>query len=135
MPIVFADACYWIARLNDRDSLHQLATLLSDDMESRRIVTTELVLIEVLNFFAEWGPARRSSAVALVLNLQYDLNVDIIKLSEIPFEDAVDLYYARPDQEWGLVDCASFLVMADNNIQEALTNDHHFTQAGFTILM
>ena len=33
------------------------------------------------------------------------------------------------------MDCASFQLMTAYNIQEALTNDHHFTQAGFTILM
>ena len=51
------------------------------------------------------------------------------------FWEAVDFYNSRRDQEWGFVDCASFQLMAANSIQEALTNDHHFTQAGFTTLM
>ena len=51
------------------------------------------------------------------------------------FRDVVNFYDARPDQEWGLADCASFQMMAERNIREALTNDHHFTQAGFNILM
>ena len=54
MDNVFADACYWIAKLSRRDSLHEIAVLLSDTLDSRRIVTTELVLVEVLNFFANW---------------------------------------------------------------------------------
>jgi predicted nucleic acid-binding protein len=29
------------------------------------------------------------------------------------------------------VDCASFVVMADEKMVEALTNDRHFDQAGF----
>ena len=135
MDDVFADTCYWIAKLNERDSLHEVAVLLSDTLGSRRIVTTELVLGEVLNFFAESGPANRRGAVALLLELQDDLNVDIIELSDIRFWAAVDFYIARPDQEWGLVDCVSFLVMENRGIREALTNDHHFAQAGFTILM
>ncbi len=135
MDGVFADACYWIAKLNERDSLHEIAVLLSDTLGSRRIVTTELVLGEVLNFFAEFGPANRRGAVALVRELQDDPNVNVIELSDIRFWDAVDFYNARPDQEWGLVDCASFQLMTARNIQEVLTNDHHFTQAGFTILI
>ena len=135
MDDVFADACYWIAKLNERDSLHEIAVLLSDTLGARRIVTTELVLAEVLNFFAELGPANRRGAVALVRELQDDPNVDVVELSDIRFQDAVDFYNARLDQEWGLIDCASFQLMQTRNIQEALTNDHHFTQAGFTILM
>lgn len=135
MDDVFADACYWIAKLNQRDSLHEIAVLLSDTLDSRRIVTTELVLGEVLNFFAELGPVNRQGAVSLVRGLREDPDVDVIQLSEIRFWETVDFYHSRPDQEWGLVDCASFLIMESHGIQDALTNDHHFTQAGFTILM
>ena len=135
MDDVFADACYWIAKLNERDSLHEIAVLLSDTLGSRRIVTTELVLGEVLNFFAELGPANRRGAVALVRELQDDPNVNVIELSDIRFWDAVDFYNSRLDQEWGFVDCASFQMMTAQNIQEVLTNDHHFEQAGFTTLM
>jgi predicted nucleic acid-binding protein len=48
---------------------------------------------------------------------------------------SLDLYLARADKQWGLVDCASFIVMADEQIDEALTNDHHFDQAGFRTLL
>jgi len=39
------------------------------------------------------------------------------------------------DKEWSLVDCASFLVMRDEDIELALTADHHFEQMGFTALL
>ena len=135
MDDVFADACYWIARLNARDSLHEVAMLLSETLENRRIVTSESVLGEVLNFFAEWGPSYRQAAVALMQDLRSNSNVDVLGQSTEQFWNAVAYYNARPDQEWGLVDCASFQAMQAYNIREALTNDHHFTQAGFIILM
>lgn len=135
MGDVFADACYWIARLNERDSLHELAALLSDTLGGRRVVTTELVLVEVLNFFAELGAEKRMAAVILAQELRDSCDVDVIELAAVQFWNAVDFYNSRPDQEWGLVDCASFQLMQARNIREALTNDHHFTQAGFTILM
>jgi len=37
------------------------------------------------------------------------------------------------DKDWSLIDCTSFLIMSDQGISVALTEDHHFTQAGFTI--
>ena len=39
------------------------------------------------------------------------------------------------DKEWGLVDCTSIIVARDMGITEIFTTDHHFEQAGFTILL
>ncbi len=50
-------------------------------------------------------------------------------------ERALLLYSDRPDKAWGLVDCASFIVMKDEGITDAFTIDRHFEQAGFTCLL
>lgn len=44
---------------------------------------------------------------------------------------AVALFQNRSDKAWSLTDCLSFVVMQDRGIQQALTGDHHFAQAGF----
>lgn len=41
----------------------------------------------------------------------------------------------RPDKDWSLIDCMSFVVMEDMAIEEALTTDRHFEQAGFRALL
>lgn len=41
----------------------------------------------------------------------------------------------RPDKDWSLTDCTSFVVMQDAGINEALTGDRHFEQAGFKTLL
>jgi predicted nucleic acid-binding protein len=51
------------------------------------------------------------------------------------FEAGIDLYSRRPDKEWSLTDCISFVVMQERGITEALTGDYHFVQAGFSILL
>jgi len=48
---------------------------------------------------------------------------------------AVALYSSRPDKDWGVTDCASFVTMKDRAITEALTVDRHFEQAGFCALL
>ena len=135
MTEIFADACFWIAFLNPRDALHDMAQLLYQEYSGRQILTSELVLVETLNFMASYGAQGRSSAVHLVRGFERNTNVKVEPLRTEHFWNAVALYNARADQEWGLVDCASFQLMRSRNIQDALTNDHHFTQAGFTILM
>ena len=135
MRPVFADACYWIALLIYRDALHDVAVMLRDQMQHRQIVTSQLVLVETLNAVSRFGAPQRQAAVQLVQNLHGNPGVDVIEQTALQFWNAVAYYNARPDQEWGLVDCASFQIMQTHNIREALTNDHHFTQAGFIILM
>jgi len=49
--------------------------------------------------------------------------------------EAWRLYSDRADKEWSLTDCMSFVVMNRNGISEAFTNDRHFEQAGFNILL
>jgi predicted nucleic acid-binding protein len=49
------------------------------------------------------------------------------------FERAFAVYAKFADKEWSLVDCASFEMMRDEKLKDALTNDGHFTQAGFVI--
>src|SRR5208282_5143253 len=46
-----------------------------------------------------------------------------------------DFFSARPDKEWSLTDCISFVVMNERGMTDALTSDHHFEQAGFQILL
>ena len=135
MRPVFADACYWIALLLERDQWHDVALRLFYEMAHREVITSELVLVEVLNFMGKFGETKRRAAVALVRSFQNNTNVKVEPVRTEQFWNAVDFYNARPDQEWGLVDCASFQIMQTRGIHEALTNDHHFTQAGFTILM
>jgi len=45
------------------------------------------------------------------------------------------LYQNRPDKNWSLTDCISFVVMQEHGITEALTADRHFEQAGFVPLL
>lgn len=59
MRRVFADAGYWIALLNARDGLHAKALEVSATLGRSRIVTSEMVLTEVLN--RSPGKANRSA--------------------------------------------------------------------------
>jgi uncharacterized protein len=67
--------------------------------------------------------------------LTHEPRVRVVRPGEALTERALQLYDERPDKEWSLTDCLSFVVMKEAHIREALTTDHHFEQAGFTVLL
>jgi predicted nucleic acid-binding protein len=135
MNAVFADAGYWIALFNPRDQLHTKAITVSNTLHGRLIVTSQMVLTEFLNHFAALSQPFRQRAVQVVRSLQDDSDVDIVPQTEAQFTAALTLYAQRPDKEWGLTDCVSFLIMQERGITEALAHDDHFSQAGFMPLL
>ncbi len=99
------------------------------------IVTSEMVLTEVLNFYSAYGSAFRERAVQFVKSLREDYNVTIVSQTSEHFDRAMSLYAVRPDKTWGLTDCGSFVIMEEHGITKALSYDHHFVQAGFDALL
>jgi predicted nucleic acid-binding protein len=134
MTQVFADTSFWFALLNPRDVLHSKAMALSTSLTRARLVTSEMVLVELLNALSDAGPLRTAAAAAAQA-VRENANTTLIKQSEEQFEEAFTLYRKSADKNWSLTDCSSFLIMQDLHIPDALTHDRHFQQAGFTALL
>ena len=97
------------------------------------LTTTAMVLSEVASTFSP--RTTRSRFVQLYREMRADPTITIVPVDPELFERGIDLYAARSDKDWSLVDCISFAVMEDSGITEALTGDHHFVQAGFKALL
>lgn len=134
-PVVFADASFYIALLSRKDRHHQRALRWQRLLrrESIRVVTSDAVLWEWLTFFAE--PSTRSIAFTGYQRLQRDPAVEIIGFDPPLCAAATNVYGARPDKSWGVIDCLSFVVMQQRSLTAALSTDHHFEQAGFSALL
>ena len=132
MNAVFADTSYFLALVNANDDAHQRATEFSESHQVA-VVTTAWVLTELANALA------RSSHRGVFLRILDDLHADptctVVALGHALHEQGIELYRARPDKDWSLTDCISFLVMEQRGLTDALTADHHFEQAGFRILL
>ena len=72
MSIVFADTAFWLALLIRSDQWHESAINAYNQLNSRQIVTTELVLIELLDGVSRLGTDNRDRAVAFVQELHND---------------------------------------------------------------
>jgi predicted nucleic acid-binding protein len=133
MRQIFADTSYWIALVNPRDQIHQKAISVTQQLSTVILLTTEMVLVELLNSFSD-SPFR-DAVGGMVARLRQDQNLTIIPQTSVQFESALQRYRQAADKSWSLTDCASFQVMDAENIQAALTHDQHFVQAGFEALL
>lgn len=135
MNEIFVDTGYWIALINSDDALHRKAAQIAPTLANRRLITTDLVLNELLNGLSKRGRLLRQSAVATIRRLQQAPNVEIVLQTPALFDRALNLYRDRPELAWSHTDCVSFCLMDDRQIHEALAHDHHFEQAGFLALL
>lgn len=134
--LIFADTFYWVALLSPRDTFHRQAIALTTKLGKTKIITTDEVLTEVLNFLSDGGTRLREQAVIIVRQL---LNADsgkvvVLSQSRSTFLGALELYEQRLDKGYSLTDCISMMTMKQMEISQILTHDHHFTQEGFVIL-
>ena len=77
----------------------------------------------------------RSDAIGRLEAIERDSRIEVVPLSEDLYVQAADLFRQCADKEWGLTDCISFVLMREKGLQEALTTDTHFRQAGFRALL
>lgn len=134
MKIVFADTVYWVALINPKDEWRGSALSAGASLGDARLVTTDSILIEVLNFFAEHGEDARLRAVAVAEEILTNADTEVVRHSHDGFLAGLALYKARADKGYSLTDCISMNAMRERNIAEVLTHDRHFAQEGFTLL-
>jgi hypothetical protein len=129
---VFADTHFFITLLNARDEAHARAVRIESGPRLY-LVTTRWVLAEVADAMA--APAYRTRAARFLALAKSNPWLGILDASDALFEQGCDIYSKRPDKEWSLTDCISFVAMANEGLTEALTGDRHFEQAGFKTLL
>jgi len=131
---IFADSLYWVALANKRDEWHEAVQKVSKTLGEFRIVTTDEVLTEFLTSLSG-GEFWRKKAAGLVRAILEDTNVTVIRQTHSLFLMGLDLFEKRPDKEYSLTDCISMEKMRSQGLNEVLTNDHHFEQENYTVLI
>ena len=133
MKAVFADTFYWVALTNPNHTRYRDAVAFDKMLADATIFTTDEVLSEFMTFFSA-DRSQRSQAAVTIRRLLAHPQVRVIEQSRESFLSGLDLYQARPDKGYSLVDCISMQTMRREGLTEALTNDRHFEQEGFRAL-
>ena len=127
----FADSFFYMAILNPRDQCHERVIAKAKLLDGF-IVTTDAILLEIADAFC--SPSDRERIGYFVRQLWTSSEIKVVELSRDLLQKGLSFFESRSDKEWTLTDCISFVVMEEEGIKEALTGDHHFEQAGFSIL-
>jgi len=128
----FVDSFYLLALFNPHDAAHAKAMEWAQ-VPNRWFFTTDWVLTEVADALSR--STSRIACAKFLDEFRQSLRVEVSRASPELFESGWKLYIARPDKDWSLTDCISFVVMQERGLTEALTGDHHFEQAGFQALL
>lgn len=137
MRYYFADTSGWGNLIDPTENFHLLAAQFYDSRRKQGLIalTTNYVIAELVALMTSPLRIRRQTIISFVESLQTSPYVEIVHINETLDAAAWQLLKARADKNWSLVDCASFALMQQRGITEALTSDHHFEQAGFTRLL
>jgi len=130
--MIFVDTSFLVALALPRHSLHARALRWAGSIQER-LVTTDFVVCEFINALSD--PDERPKAHRTLEWLRRQVDVAILEASRTWVESGLKLHAERSDKEWSLTDCISFDVMEASSLSQALTNDHHFEQAGFEALL
>ena len=135
MKAVFIDTSALIAMGNKRDQFHQQAIRLRKQLirSKKTHITTSAVLMEFGNAFSPIP--LRPTAIRLIETIKISRFWKVVTINDDLFDRGLAKFKHITDKNWSLIDCISIIVAEELDISEVFTNDHHFEQAGFKILM
>ncbi len=132
MKKCFADTSYFLAILIPQDVNH-VSAIRWAGRHHTPIITSEYIALEVGNFLSPRGTRHLFRCFMQILSSAS--RVSVIQASSLLLDRGAELYQARSDKAWSLTDCISFIIMRDHDLNDALTADHDFEQAGFNALL
>jgi predicted nucleic acid-binding protein len=135
MRLVFIDTSAWVALKHKGDSLWKQATDLNRSLLTGgvRYITSNFVLDETYTLLRL--RAGHHIAVELGEEIANSHLVTVVRVAEPLETEAWQIFKRYADKEFSFTDCTSFAIMRQQNIGEAFTNDHHFEQFGYQILL
>jgi len=122
-----------IYALADRNDLDHAAVRRVYAEPERKFILHELILVEAVSLLTK--RLHKRAALETVRALRRSPRVEVVPLSPELLHAAWERCQRFADKDWDGIDCTSFELMERRAVREALSLDHHFTQADFTVLV
>lgn len=137
MNAIFADTSGWGHLVDATQTYHAVtADIYRRAREhGERMVTTNYVITELVALMNSPLRLSRPLMIGFIESLKNSPYVEIVHVEPETDAQAWQMLKARSDKQWSLVDCASFVIMRQRRLTQALTTDQHFEQAGFVRLL
>ena len=134
---MFVDTGGWAKLLIRDEPFHELSTSLIERVvrEGDAVVSSNYVLAELSALMMSPLRVPRAMRLELINRIRTASWVRVEHVDESLDAASWDYLGRRPDKDYSLVDCSSFVIMERLGLTEALTNDRHFEQAGFVRLL
>lgn len=134
MSSVFLDTSFFIALYNKDDEYHEKAVSILTDIKGCRFVLTQAIILEIGNAFSD--SCFKKTGIKILRELETNSSkYEIVDYDQKIHRQAFQLFESRIDKDWSLTDCISFAAMKNLRLNQALTTDRHFIQAGFESLL
>lgn len=134
---IFVDSTFLVARYDRGDKFHTRAKAYLEAEAAagprRRFIVNDYLFDEVVTTLLR-RTRRHDVAVTAGEILRRSPTVEILVVQRPMIEKAWELFCQRPDKLWSFTDCVSFAMMRDLGLLSALTFDHNFKEAGFTVI-
>ena len=132
---VFVDTSGFYALLFQRDEMHARGTNILElaAQSGRRFVTSDYVLDETATLLRARGHEQLIGQFFDRTLGSQALRIEWMDTDR--FEVTRRFFLRHSDKAWSFTDCFSFCLMKVLRIEDALTKDDHFRQAGFNPLL
>lgn len=135
---IFVDTQGWAEMFHAAALHHAQAAAFLQDVRTNHweLITSNLILSELVPLLHSRNfrlPQPR--ILSIITQIRALPNLVITYIDPALDQQAWGLLYSNPQQPWSHVDATSMVLMRQLGITEILTADHHFAQAGFTILL
>ena len=132
---LFWDTSAFFALLNTDDPAHRAVREVAarNAAEQRRNVTSDWIVGECCTLLV----ARRKPHLVprFLDHTESQWALAVVPSDEILMRQTKAFLRQHLDHAYSFVDCASFVIMAQRGITEAMTTDRHFAEAGFVPLL
>lgn len=134
---LFIDTSGWASIFIPTEKHHLLAAQYFREAIAKRtpVVTTNYVIAELVALLNSPHRLPRERIFNHINIVRQNLYITHVHIDSAIDQSAWELCQNRSDKPWSLLDCSSFIVMQQMHIQQALTTDRHFEQAGFVRLL